>query len=142
MAGDLPSFQPGSYTIEEYIKKLENYMLTHHGVCSDERKLATIETAIGEEGEKVIRNFTEDQCSSYGELTTALREHFKIRNLTFVERNTFFMMYMEDGESVDHYHTRLRAQAKKCDFRIVCKHAVGSTQAIQFQPAVYHIYAD
>ena len=58
------------------------------------------------------------------------------------------MMYMEDEESVDHYHTRLRAQAKKCDFRIVCKHevpaqdAVGSTQAIQLQPAVYHIYAD
>ena len=80
--------------------------------------------------------------SSYGELTAALREYFKIRNLTFVERNTFFMMYMEDGESVDHYHTRLRAQAKKCDFRIVCKHAVGSTQAIQFQPAVYHMRTD
>lgn len=148
MAGDLPSFQPDSYTIGEYIRKLENYMLTHHGLCSDERKLAAIETAIGEEGEKVIRNFTEHQRSTYEELTKALREHFKIRNLTFVERNTFFMMYMEEGESVDHYHTRLRAQAKKCDFRIVCKHevpaqeAVGSTEAIQFQPAVYHMLTD
>ena len=144
MAVALPTFDHTTSSIQEYVEEIENYMLTHHGECSDARKKAAIMTAIGPDGKQVIKNFSSDQIVSYTTLKQALHEHYKVRNLTFVERNTFYMMFMEDGETVDNYLTRLKSQAIKCDFKITCRHAVpaqaatGSAAEVAAQPAVTH----
>ena len=147
---DMPTFSPTSQRIEDYIEELENFMLAHHGECDDARKKAAIMTAIGAEGKAVIGNFTGDQKATYNSLCRALREHYKVQKHTFVERHTFFSMFMEEDEPVDNYVTRLRTQALKCDFRVVCRpyraaqpaNPATAQEAVAEQPAVYHEQID
>ena len=54
---------------------------------------------------------------------------YKIGHMTFVERNTFSRMFMEEEETVGNYFTRLQAQAANCNFRIHCEAAVEAKQA-------------
>ena len=141
---DMPAFSPTTQRIDEYIEELENFMLAHHGQCDDQRKRAALMTAIGIEGKAVIGNFTAEQKVTYANLCEALRDHYKVQKHTFVERHTFFSMFMDEDEPVDNYVTRLRAQALKCDFRVVCREyvpaqaATNDQPAVEEQPAVYH----
>ena len=137
MSRDLPAFNRET-TIDEYIDDLENFMLAHHGQCSDDRKRAALLTAIGPEAKKVIANFSQEDKASYSALCTALKNHYKVRKHIYVERHTFFSMFMEDGEPIDKYLTRLRCQAAKCDFRVLCRPTVPATENAPEQSAVYH----
>ena len=129
MVADFPHFDAHSSTIDEYIEELEDHLNAHHGQCAEDRKLSALKMAIGEEGKKVIRTFTAEQRNTYVNLKAALREHFRCKHLTFVERNTFYGMYMEEGENIDSYATRLRTQAAKCNFRVMCRAATPAIPA-------------
>ena len=134
--GEMYAFDPIADSIDNWIEELEDFMLTHHGQCDEHRLKSALKTLIGEEGRKVIRNLPPENKTSFALLSRALRDHYKTRPMTFVERNTFFRMFMEEGEPVDNYTTRLRAQAAKCNFRVLC------TPATEEQPAVYHDLKD
>ena len=47
-------------------------------------------------------------------------------------------MYMEDGKPINKYLTRLRYQAAKCDFRVLCHSSVPATENAPQVPDVYH----
>ena len=145
MVSEMPSFDSSATTIDEYIEELEDYMNAHHGECAEKRMLSALKTAIGDEGRKVIKNLNPHQRSSYENLKAALRDQFHSRQLVFVERNSFFKMYMDESEPIDNYATRLRTQAGKCEFRILCTPAVPATtgaNAKQAEPAKYHDLTD
>ena len=110
MVSDLPAFNPSETDIESYIEDLENHMLAHHGQCNDDRKRAALMTGIGPEPKKVIGNFSADQKATYAALCVALKEHYKIKKHIYVERHAFYSMFMDEGELVDNYLTRLRTQ--------------------------------
>ena len=142
MVSDLPAFNPSETDIESYIEDLENHMLAHHGQCNDDRKRAALMTGIGPEPKKVIGNFSADQKATYAALCVALKEHYKIKKHIYVERHAFYSMFMDEGELVDNYLTRLRTQAAKCDFRVLCHPATPAAVVdgvqVPARPAVYH----
>ena len=105
MMGEMYAFDPIADSIDNWIEELEDFMLTHHGQCDEHRLKSALKTLIGEEGRKVIRNLPPENKTSFALLSRALRDHYKTRPMTFVERNTFFRMFMEEGEPVDNYTT-------------------------------------
>ena len=140
---DFPVFNKEQSSIDEYFEELEMFMMANFGECSSNRKLAALRTAIGVEGRAVIATFSQQQKETYESLCQALRNHFDSHRHTFVERHSFYTMYMEEHETIDVYVTRLKTQAAKCDFRVLCSPAIpgqpesGGNAAIQAVPARY-----
>ena len=106
--------------IEDWLENLEDAILAKHGTVNDERKLATLRSRIGASNLPIIKqlqkNLTADERVVYANVKTAVIEHFRPKCNTIVQRNTFYNMYQDEGEKIDHFVQRLHIQAAKCDF--------------------------
>ena len=118
--------------IADWLDDLDNFLLASYGVIDGNRKKAALLSSIGAEGKAVIKNLPADQTDTYEHLVLALKNHYKPETSEIVERNIFFSMFSEINEPVESFITRLRTQANKCNFRIICRAATDN------DPAVFH----
>ena len=136
----VPSFSIGSYKagerIDEYIERLEFFMLAQFGEIDAIRKKAILMTAIGEYATSTINNFTVEEKQSYNTLKAKLIDYFTPRVTDTVERHAFFNIIQELDEPIDDFVNRLRTQAIRCNFKVnvLCK------AATQTAAAVHHVH--
>ena len=122
-------FSPGG-DIELWVECLEDYILAEFGTVPENRKLAIIKTAIGEDCKLAIRNFAANEKDTSAHLVEKLKTYYNPRINDFIHRNAFHNMSQEDKEPLDDYVNRLRTQATKCHFRVLCTPAAGEDAAV------------
>ena len=127
----IPPFRTNGDEIEEWIDKLDNFILAMHGTdCAPERKLAILKTVIGDEATLAIRNFQAGEKDTYDHLVTKLIAYYKPVLQTSTYRHEFYSKYQEDQEPVEDFINRLLDLASKCSFRVLCKPQEGTNAAV------------
>ena len=112
-----------SYTIEEWIEELENFVLAALGDdVNNNRKKAVLLTTIGDAAKKVISNMEAPKKDTFEHLKDELIEHYQNKRNAIIERHLFNTMVQEPGELIESFVTRLRTQAAKCKFKIESIH--------------------
>ena len=120
-------------------------MLAEYGVIDDARKKAVLLTAIGDEAHTAITNFAETEKNTYPHLVAKLKEYYEPHVNDFVERHTFYNLFQEENELVDDFVNRLKTQALKCNFKVLCAPAVeaqAGPPVVAAREAVYHDITD
>ena len=101
-----------------------------------------LQTAIGEEAHAAIVNFTETlKKYTYDNLVKKLKEYYEPQVNDFVERHTFYRMVQEENGPIDDFVNRLKTQALKCNFKVVCAEAIRASTGpppVEARAAVYH----
>ena len=122
------------------MERLDNFIIAKYGTISEERKKAILLTIIGDDALIAIENFPADDKSSHEKLRKKVLDYFKEKKNDTVERHRFHTLVQDDGELFEDFMNRLKAQALKCNFRIMCKPAVPAdpTAEREAAEAVYH----
>ena len=101
--------------------RLDNFILASYGEVSDKRKIAILRSAIGNDGLIAIEGFSSEvQIGHFEDLKIAVIDYLKKDENEIVERHKFHLIRQEEEELFKDFLIRLKAQAGKCNFKILC----------------------
>ena len=129
----------GNFTIDKYkagspidhwLEELENFMLAEYGQIDNVRKKAVLLTAIGKDNLVAINNFAAVEKDTYVHLLVKLKNYYAPQENETVERHAFYSMTQEEDETIEDFLNRLKEQALKCNFRVLCQPAHDNVEAV------------